>query len=573
MQKYWNNVAGRSGRVIAGATVTVTNSATGAPAALYSDNGVTRKLNPVVTDVNGYFDFYAADGRYNIAIGSAGASSVVISDVILEDPADGASGGGTIGTGGGVVKIPFAAVIPLSTAILSIMDDKIVTGPITLTTSATRVAGAQVIGGYIADGTNKPTEPAGSLEDLGSSGYDNRSGIRNRFQLLFDGVELLHSWSQALGAVAIVPAATAVTISPTSASGVVGAASSAFTVGTDGARAASVVVTPTPITGVTFTPTSVTLAAGTGTATFTANSSTTGAKSISLTNNASLANPAAITYTVVAAATAPGAPTLGAATAGAGSATVTVVAPASDGGSAILSYTVTATPGGATGTLSGSAGGAVTITGLTAGTSYQLSATATNGVGTSAASALSNAVVPTAVVSYIQLAPKGGDLTLTGTGPYGYNGTGAGFVAGAGGVANKALQSGVDGSLSLTFTGYTGTSGSTEIMIGVGPTATLDVFTSLPYVVYTKYSTNEYTPFTSGTQQAPTNSMAPINGDIFRPRRSGSTLVIEVARAGTPTVFTPIYTWTGVPTSVLYFHVFVGTAPGSVGNFVATGLA
>jgi uncharacterized protein (TIGR02145 family) len=92
--------------------------------------------------------------------------------------------------------------------------------------------------------------------------------------------------------------------------------------------------------------------------------------------------------------TVPGAPTIGTATAGNGQASVPFTAPASDGGSAITSYTATSNPGDITGTISQAGSGTVTVTGLTNGTAYTFTVTATNSVGTSAASAASNSVTP-----------------------------------------------------------------------------------------------------------------------------------------------------------------------------------
>ena len=87
----------------------------------------------------------------------------------------------------------------------------------------------------------------------------------------------------------------------------------------------------------------------------------------------------------------PGAPTIGIATAGNTQATVTFTAPASNGGAAITGYSVTASPGGITQAATGSP---FTFTGLTNDTSYTFTVTATNSVGTGAASVASNAVTP-----------------------------------------------------------------------------------------------------------------------------------------------------------------------------------
>ena len=92
--------------------------------------------------------------------------------------------------------------------------------------------------------------------------------------------------------------------------------------------------------------------------------------------------------------TVPGAPVIGTATAGNGFAEVTITPPADDGGSAIMRYTTTcASSSGATGSTA-SAPGTVVVDGLTNGSTYTCTVTATNIIGTSVASAASNSFVP-----------------------------------------------------------------------------------------------------------------------------------------------------------------------------------
>lgn len=89
--------------------------------------------------------------------------------------------------------------------------------------------------------------------------------------------------------------------------------------------------------------------------------------------------------------TKPAAPIIGTATAGNAQASVAFTAPLSNGGAAITGYTVTASPGGATATGTSSP---ITVTGLTKGTAYTFTVTATNSAGTGPASAASAPVTP-----------------------------------------------------------------------------------------------------------------------------------------------------------------------------------
>jgi len=76
-----------------GCLVTVSLHAGGA-AAIFSDNGITPLANPFVADVSGKWQFYAANNRYDItlsdSLGSGPLSPILISDVLLNDPAGGA---------------------------------------------------------------------------------------------------------------------------------------------------------------------------------------------------------------------------------------------------------------------------------------------------------------------------------------------------------------------------------------------------------------------------------------------------------------------------------------------------
>ena len=107
----------------------------------------------------------------------------------------------------------------------------------------------------------------------------------------------------------------------------------------------------------------------------------------------------------------PGAPTIGAPTAGNGQVTIAYTAPASNGGSAITSYTATSNPGGFTGTVNQATSGSIVVIGLTNGTPYTFTVTATNTAGTGAASSSSTNSTPRTVPD----APTIGTAAVAGT--------------------------------------------------------------------------------------------------------------------------------------------------------------
>src|SRR6266511_1385247 len=135
-------------------------------------------------------------------------------------------------------------------------------------------------------------------------------------------------------------------------------------------------------------------------------------------NNAAASACNAAGEQVTVSPTVPGVPTGVSAVAGNAQATVSFTAPASNGGAAISSYTVTASPGGAHASGPGSP---IAVTGLTNGTSYTFTVTATNSAGTGPPSAPSNSVTPQApgAPTIASFSPTSGTVktvvTITGT--------------------------------------------------------------------------------------------------------------------------------------------------------------
>lgn len=160
-----------------------------------------------------------------------------------------------------------------------------------------------------------------------------------------------------------------------------GAASVAFTSG--GINGTSYTATSSP-SGFTATGASSPLTV-TGLA-----SSTSYTYSVTATNAVGT-SPVSASSNSVTATTVPQAPTIGTATDLGSGTTVSVAYTAgATGGAAVSAYTATSSPGGLTGT----GASPITVSGLTAGTAYTFTVTATNANGTSAASAASNSVTP-----------------------------------------------------------------------------------------------------------------------------------------------------------------------------------
>jgi len=95
MQQFFDVIQSTTGMALPNTQVTVYNSS-GALATLYSNNGVTLKGNPVTTNSDGEYFFYAANGTYSISYSATGYVSEARTGIILYDPADASIGSNQI---------------------------------------------------------------------------------------------------------------------------------------------------------------------------------------------------------------------------------------------------------------------------------------------------------------------------------------------------------------------------------------------------------------------------------------------------------------------------------------------
>ena len=85
MEKFQDVVIDPSGNALAGVTVLVRDVGSATPATLFTDNSKTPLANPLTTDANGHFFFYAEQGRYSLDLSGGGVTPKTVSDLWVDD--------------------------------------------------------------------------------------------------------------------------------------------------------------------------------------------------------------------------------------------------------------------------------------------------------------------------------------------------------------------------------------------------------------------------------------------------------------------------------------------------------
>lgn len=173
MQKFWDYVLDRFGNPISGVSVRVTNYPSDTLATIYASNSLsTPTLNPTTTDNNGFYQFYAANGRYTLYLDAPGMTTQVLRDFILEDIADATT---LVISGGSINNTPIGATTP-STGEFTTLS---ATGQITSTlasgtapfvvASTTLVPNLYVAKAQLSDSTTTNANLTGPITSVGNA--------------------------------------------------------------------------------------------------------------------------------------------------------------------------------------------------------------------------------------------------------------------------------------------------------------------------------------------------------------------------------------------------------------------
>jgi hypothetical protein len=259
------------------------------------------------------------------------------------------------------------------------------------------------------------------------------------------------------------------------------------------------------------------------------------------------ADGAASTAATATPATIPGAPTITASTGGNGTAIVTFTAPASNGGSAITGYDYSL-DGGATWlplTFTGTGPYTGTVTGLTNGTTEQVSLRARNGVGPGPASS-ATPVTPQATtpgpVQDLQATPTAAGVDLT-----------FGAPADDGGSAVLGYQYSLDGGTTWLPLATSGTGPFTASISGLAPGTSYTVEVRAVNAL----GSGPETPAAPVTPTAPTTPTTPSSTASSTPTTTGSTTPTSTPMSTSSTTVTTT-TVTATTSTLAYTGVSVG---------------
>lgn len=197
MKKYFDSLINTSGAPVVAASISVYNYGTTTLASLFADAaGATTLANPLTSSSAGYFEFYAADGRYTLSISVGGYPVTTISDILLDDPTNASA---TVVVGGSVDNSPIGASTPSSgrfTTLTSTGDASIgghvyVTSGKNLAVSGTTAGSIGVTGGTSFSSDGSSIALRGSTASYNGWGMEFYAGGSERMRIDSAGNVLL----------------------------------------------------------------------------------------------------------------------------------------------------------------------------------------------------------------------------------------------------------------------------------------------------------------------------------------------------------------------------------------------